>query len=59
MNPLGDILRQRHRFVCLLPRVDRGGLWVSVTWAFWTWDYLPPRVAHEVALITKTLREGK
>jgi len=55
----GDVMRHRHRFCGIVPTIDRGGLWMRVTWAFWTWDYLPPAIGHRVCSMLAELRGGQ
>lgn len=54
-----NVLRHRHRFVCWISRHDNSGLWLSVTWLFWTWDYLPPVVGMLIVGQVNDLRSGR
>jgi hypothetical protein len=49
-----DVFRHRHRFAGLIPTVERA-LWSRVTWLWWTWDFLPPRVGASVQGILNDL----
>lgn len=53
-----DVLRHRHKFVCLWPRRDDSGLWLRVTWLFYTWDYFPPKIGKRFVDQADHFRKG-
>lgn len=54
----GDVLRHRHRFMGWRRQADRSGLWLRVTWLWWTWDHMPPRVGKQIVDQVNWMRLG-